>query len=103
MEVVKIEIKLVGGVSDIKDISEIENIAKVFVIEQRISNLNPIKNTKKKTGPFFLSRCHCERSAAISPLCHYERSVVISCYRIVIAMSVAKKQSHKNDIFIIFL
>ena len=44
--VVKIEIKLVGGVSDIKDISEIENIAKVFVIEHRISNLNPIKNTK---------------------------------------------------------
>ena len=43
---IKIEIKLVGGVSDINDISEIENIAKVFVIEQRISNLNLIKNTK---------------------------------------------------------
>jgi len=36
-------------------------------------------------------------------LCHCERNEAISCERIVIAMSAAKRQSYKNEFSIIFL
>jgi len=37
-EVVKIEIKIAGVISTMDDIHDIENVAKVFVMEQRINN-----------------------------------------------------------------
>jgi len=45
-EVVKIEIKIAGVISTMDDIHDIENVAKVFVMEQRINNLQCCKETK---------------------------------------------------------
>ena len=43
---VKIEIKIAGVISTMDDIHDIENVAKVFVMEQRISNLQFREETK---------------------------------------------------------
>ena len=40
------EIKIVGGVSDIDDVHNIENVAKMFVIEHRINNLSLFRETQ---------------------------------------------------------
>ena len=44
---VKIEIKIAGVISTMDDIHDIENVAKVFVMEQRINNLQCCEETKK--------------------------------------------------------
>ncbi len=49
-EVVKIEIKIAGVISTMDDIHDIENVAKVFVMEQRINNLQCRKETKNIIG-----------------------------------------------------
>ena len=43
---VKIKIKIAGVISTMDDIHDIENVAKVFVMEQRINNLQCCKETK---------------------------------------------------------
>ena len=43
---VKIEIKIAGVISTMDDIHDIENVAKVFVMEQRINNLQCREETK---------------------------------------------------------
>ena len=43
---VKIEIKIAGVISTMDDIHDIENVAKVFVMEQRINNLQFYEITK---------------------------------------------------------
>jgi len=48
--VVKIEIKIAGVISNMDDIHDIENVAKVFVMEQRINNLQCCKETKNIIG-----------------------------------------------------
>lgn len=45
-EVVKIEIKIAGVISTMDDIHDIENVAKVFVMEQRLNNLQCCEETK---------------------------------------------------------
>jgi hypothetical protein len=41
--------KIVGTPSEIEDIEEIEEIVKVFVIAQRIKNLQPVNKLKEPT------------------------------------------------------
>jgi len=48
--VVKIEIKIAGVISTMDDIHDIENVSKVFVMEQRINNLQCCKETKNIIG-----------------------------------------------------
>jgi len=50
LEVVKIEIKIAGIISTMDDVHDIENIAKVFVMEQRLSNLRFCEETKDMIG-----------------------------------------------------
>jgi len=52
----KIEIKIVGSIPDENTLNEIQNIAKIFIYEQRMKNFNyPIKEgilIKKKQNIF---------------------------------------------------
>jgi hypothetical protein len=48
--VVKIEIKIAGVISTMDNIHDIENLAKLFVMEHRINNLQCCKETKKIIG-----------------------------------------------------
>jgi len=48
--VVKIEIKIAGVISTMNNIHDIENVAKVFVMEQRINNLQFGEGTKYIIG-----------------------------------------------------
>jgi len=44
-EVVKIEIKIAGVISTMDDVHDIENVAKIFVMEQRLNNLQCFEKT----------------------------------------------------------
>jgi len=48
--VVKIEIKIAGVISTMDDIHDVANVAKAFVMEQRINNLKCCKETKNIIG-----------------------------------------------------
>jgi hypothetical protein len=40
VEVIKLDIKIVGSITDEKALDEIQSIAKIFVYERRMKNLN---------------------------------------------------------------
>jgi hypothetical protein len=47
VEVIEVEMNLVGGISDEEDLDELETITKVFVIAHRMRSLPYERNTKK--------------------------------------------------------
>ena len=65
---VKIEIKIAGVISTMDDIHEIENVAKVFVMEQRINNLQCCQETKNIIGEPHLE--FAEKSTVFSNFIH---------------------------------
>ncbi len=67
-EVVKIEIKIAGVISTMDDIHDIENVAKVFVMEQRINNLQCYEETKNIIGETHPESA--EKSTASSNVIH---------------------------------
>jgi hypothetical protein len=49
VEVISVELRLVGGITDEEELTELESITKVFVIARRIQNL-PYERVKKEVA-----------------------------------------------------
>jgi len=62
MEVVETQIMIVGALSDISEVYEIESIAKIFVVEERMKNLTIQRidecRTTEKPEQRFASKKH---------------------------------------------